>query len=137
MATVTEDIMTNHPSKKVEYPKLPREKSKRVKIPLSDHESIRFRVLNNRAGVREIAREYGVDKRLIQFIVWPERKEQNLKRRAERGGWKKYYDKDKNTEYMRRHRIHKHELQHDEFRAYENARRREAGIIKKSDEAKD
>lgn len=126
----------NHLSKKVEYPKLPREKSKRVKIPLSDHESIRFRALNGRAGIRELAREYGVDKRLIQFIVYPERKEQNLKRRTERGGWKKYYDKDKNTEYMRKHRIHKHELQHDEFRAYENSRRREAGIIKKSDEAK-
>lgn len=135
MAIVTEDIMTN-PLSKVEYPKLPREKSKRVKIPLSDHESIRSRVLSKSAGVREIAREYGVDKRLIQFIVYPERKEKNLKLRAQRGGWKKYYDKDKNTEYMRKHRIHKHELQHKEFRAYENARRREAGIIKKADEAK-
>lgn len=119
---------------KIAYPKLPREKSKRVKIPLSDHESIRFRVLNKKAGVREIAREYGVDKRLIQFIAYPERLEQNKKLRALRGGSKKYYDKDKNTEYMRKHRIYKHELQHDEFRAYENNRRRESGIIKKADD---
>lgn len=137
MAIVTEDTMTNPLSKKVKYPKLPREKSNRVKIPLSDHESIRSRVLGKTSGVREIAREYGVDKRLIQFIAYPERKAQNLKRREERGGWKKYYDKDKNTEYMRKHRVHKHEVQHDEFRAYENSRRREAGIIKKADENKD
>jgi hypothetical protein len=57
-----------------------------------------------------LAQEYGVSRRLVQFIIDPSKHEENLKRRAERGGSKQYYDKDKHTEAMREHRQYKQEL---------------------------
>lgn len=61
-------------------------------------------------SIRGIARMYGVDKRLIQFILYPERKAKNLLDRKNRGGSMAYYDKDKQKEYMKKHRHYKHEL---------------------------
>ena len=60
-------------------------------------------------SIRAIARMFHVDKRLIQFVLFPERKEKNIADRLERGGSKQYYDKKKNTNYMRKHRKDKHE----------------------------
>lgn len=88
---------------------------KRVKIPKEDHGYIRERVRRGE-GIRALAREYGVDKRTIQFIADPERLKQNRALRKKRGGWKRYYDKEKHRVYMQRHRAHL------------------AGIINKSDE---
>lgn len=61
-------------------------------------------------SIRGIARMYGVDKRLIQFILYPERKAKNLLDRKNRGGSMAYYDKEKQKEYMKKHRHYKHEL---------------------------
>ena len=61
-------------------------------------------------SIRGIARMYGVDKRLIQFILYPERKAKNLLDRKNRGGSMAYYDKDKQKEYIKKHRHYKHEL---------------------------
>lgn len=61
-------------------------------------------------SIRGIARMYGVDKRLVQFILYPERKAKNLLDRKNRGGSMAYYDKDKQKEYMKKHRHYKHEL---------------------------
>lgn len=61
-------------------------------------------------SIRGIARMYGVDKRLIQFILYPERKAKNLLDRKNRGGSMAYYDKDKQKEYVKKHRHYKHEL---------------------------
>lgn len=61
-------------------------------------------------GIRAIARCYGVSRRLIQFVLFPERLEQNLLCRAKRGGSRAYYDKDKQCEYMRKCRAHKKDL---------------------------
>ena len=58
----------------------------------------------------ELARMYGVSKRLIQFIKYPERHEKNLLDRKNRGGSMQYYDKEKQREYMKKHRHHKQEL---------------------------
>ena len=57
-----------------------------------------------------IAARYGVSRRLVQFILYPERLEQNKLRRAARGGSRAYYDKNKNTATMRAHRAYKTEL---------------------------
>lgn len=59
-------------------------------------------------SIRSIARRYDVDKRSIQFILFPERHEKNLQDRDLRGGWKQYYNKDYNNEQMKIHRRYKY-----------------------------
>lgn len=59
---------------------------------------------------RALARMFGVSKRTIQFILDPKKKEENLKRRQERGGWKQYYKKEDHAEAMKEHRRYKYNL---------------------------
>lgn len=42
-------------------------------------------------GINALARMFKVNKRLIQFILFPERKQKNLEDRRARGGWEQYY----------------------------------------------
>lgn len=44
-------------------------------------------------SIHAIARCYGVSRRLVQFILYPERHEENKARREARGGSRAYYDK--------------------------------------------
>lgn len=59
---------------------------------------------------RQLASEYGVSRRTIQFIIDPQKLEENKKRREERGGSSIYYNREKHTEAMRKHRRYKQEL---------------------------
>ena len=59
---------------------------------------------------RELARLYGTEKTTIMFIKRPEARLQNLERRRERGGSKRYYDKEKHRDNMRRYREHKKQI---------------------------
>lgn len=59
-------------------------------------------------SIRAIAKRYKVDKRVIQFILFPERHEKNLRDREERGGSKQYYNREENNEAQREHRAYKH-----------------------------
>ena len=61
-------------------------------------------------GIRPLARMFNVDKRLIQFICYPERKKKNLQDRFARGGSTQYYDREKNTAAMHDHREHKKKI---------------------------
>ena len=81
----------------------------RVRLTPEDKEDIRQMHRDGR-GIREMARLYGVDKRLIQFTVFPERLERNKQLRQERGGSTIYYRREKHTAAMRRHRRHKREV---------------------------
>lgn len=90
--------------------KIGKARDRRIKIPQSEHEYIKQRHKNGEA-IRAIARSYGVDKRLIQFIIYPERQILNYQLRLARGGSKKYYNKDKWRETMREHRAYKKTLQ--------------------------
>lgn len=83
---------------------LPRGKDRRIKLTSEQRQEIREAV-----GVskHELAAKYGVSRRLIQFIQHPERHAKNLQDRAERGGWKQYYDKDKHRETIKEHRQYK------------------------------
>jgi len=92
------------------YQRLPREKSRRVKISLAEHAAIKFSYHLGGMKIRELARHYGVDKRLIQFILFPERKEKNLADRAARGGSKKYYNRIKNNSAVRACRRHRYKI---------------------------
>jgi transposase-like protein len=83
---------------------------KRVKLTEADKENIKKEYETGTIGINALARKYGVSKRLIQFTLFPERKEQAKKAFAERRKDGRYYDKDKQREYQRKHRSHKKEL---------------------------
>lgn len=82
---------------------------RRIKIDKSQYPKI-IREHTNGMSIGALARKYGVNKRLIQFIIYPERKALNIQHRAERGGSKIYYDRDKRRETMIEHRAYKKSL---------------------------
>ena len=88
--------------------KIPRNIDKRVKLTYEQREEIR----QNKLGLsqRALAMEYNVSRRTIQFILDPSKLEENLKRRAERGGSSKYYDKELHKGYMKTYRQRKQKL---------------------------
>ena len=61
-------------------------------------------------SVHQLAKNFGVSRRLVQFVLHPERHEENLLIRKERGGSAAYNDKDKHTAAMRRHSRYKQKL---------------------------
>lgn len=62
---------------------------------------------------RQLAARFKVSKRLIQFVLDPEKQEKNYQKRIEKGGSKQYYNKEKHTECIRNHRRYKHEILKD------------------------
>ncbi len=82
---------------------------RRKKLSDADRQQIKD---SHRIGVsiRGIAAMFGVNRRLVQFILFPERQALNLKHREDRGGWKQYYDKDKWRESMAAHRDYKRKI---------------------------
>jgi transposase len=92
---------------KSENKRIPPDKDKRRKLSEEDKESIRKM---EGYSQRELARMFGVSRRTIQFVLDPKKRESNVERRKERGGWRLYYDKDKHAEYTRRHRRYKNEI---------------------------
>ena len=90
---------------------IPKDKDRRRKLSDEGKEEIRYRYLEiGGVSQRELAREYGVSKRLIQFCIYPEKLKENWERRQERGGSKQYYDKEKHTAAVRATRRYKKEL---------------------------
>lgn len=61
----------------------------------------------NGESITAISKRFKVNKRLIQFVLFPERQVKNLSDREKRGGWKQYYKKEKGTESTRDHRNYK------------------------------
>lgn len=82
---------------------------RRVKLSDSQREEIK-ELKGGMLSQRTVAKMYNVDRRTIQFIWFPERLEQNKLKRAERGGSKIYYDRQKHNKAMREHRTYKKEL---------------------------
>jgi hypothetical protein len=62
---------------------------------------------NTGHSINGLARMFKVNKRMIQFILFPERLELNKQHRRDRGGSKVYYDKNKHRESMAEHRKYK------------------------------
>jgi len=81
---------------------------RRVKLTTEEKEDIHANVLG--LSQRVLAANYGVSRRTIQFILDPQKLVENKKRRAERGGTKQYYDKDKHRVSMAEHRDYKKTL---------------------------
>lgn len=88
--------------------KIPRELDKRIKLTPEQRQEIKEQYTHK--SQRQLAKEYQVSRRLIQFIGDPKKKQKDLLRREERGGSKKYYDKEKQREYIKKHRRRKQEL---------------------------
>jgi hypothetical protein len=61
-------------------------------------------------SITRIAKDFKVSKRLIQFILFPERHKHNLELRKERGGSTIYYEKEKHTKAISKHRKYKREI---------------------------
>lgn len=61
-------------------------------------------------GILQLSRDYRVSRRLIQFVLFPERLETVKQHREDRGGTMQYYDKDKHRIAMQTHRDHKRKV---------------------------
>lgn len=100
----------SEPYRKLLYTRLPPELDRRRKLPVSEHAEICKRHANGESQ-RALARAYGVSRRLIVFILHPERLQKQRKRKSETHYSQKYYQaktKGKNwAETMREHRHYK------------------------------
>ena len=83
---------------------------RRVKLTQSDKYEIVRLYGTGDYSQRKLANLYKVSRRTIQFIIDPNKHIENLKRRAEKGGSKQYYDREKQTQSIREHRKYKNEL---------------------------
>jgi len=106
--------------------KLPREKDRRVKLSERDKKEIKELYFEQGLAIREIARRFK-DKccrRMIQFILFPERYERQIELRKERS-WL-YYDREKNTKAMREHRRYKYKV----LGSFKDYKRKNSGSFK-------
>jgi predicted DNA-binding transcriptional regulator YafY len=83
---------------------------RRIKLSDDEKDLIRWLREEEKLSQRVLANQFNVSRRTIQFILSPEKLEENKKRREERGGWKQYYDKEKNTESIKDTRNYKQRL---------------------------
>ena len=79
----------------VEHWHLPKKYYRRVKLLPKDKEKIK-QLHAAGTSINGIARAFNVSKRLIQFILFPDRAEKAKELRRQRGGSKIYYDREKN-----------------------------------------
>lgn len=86
------------------------EHDRRIKLTDQQKEEIKKKWVTGLATKRGLARDYGVSPRAIDFLLNPDKLEQNKKLRQERGGTKIYYNKEKHRESMKKTRRYKHEL---------------------------
>lgn len=86
------------------------EDDKRVKLTEEQREEIRELYKLPDYSQRRLAGQFGVSRRLIQFIVDPEKQEAAKQGYAERRKDGRYYDKDKHTKSIREHRHRKDKL---------------------------
>ena len=83
---------------------------RRIKLTEDDKELIRWLREEEKISQQKLADQFGVSKRLIQFVLNPEKQKKNFELRQKRGGTKQYYDKDKHRDYIRDHREYKKDL---------------------------
>ena len=79
---------------------------KRVKLLVSDKVEIVQLYADGLFSTRELSRMYGVSRRTIQFLLDPKKLEDNIAKRRKDN----YYDREKHTRSMAKHRAYKREL---------------------------
>lgn len=89
---------------------IPEQLSRRVKLSTEQKKIICELYLTGKYSQRELAKEFNVSRRTIQFTLDPDKRKANYARRIENGGSMKYYDKDKHNKAVRRHRQYKQKL---------------------------
>ena len=77
---------------------------------LTDVQKDQIIALRGTISQRKCAEKFGVSRRTVQFLWWPEKLQANKQRRQERGGWKQYYNKTNWARTMREHRRYKQDL---------------------------
>ena len=88
---------------------VPPEHDRRRKLSEADKQSI-WEEWEGGKSQRQLAREYGVSRRLVSFTVHPEKLAETRKRYRERQKEGRYYDKDRHAAYIRNHRRYKQSL---------------------------
>ena len=81
----------------------------RVKIPKNKHELVRS-VYKELKSQRKTAIYFNVSRRLIMFILYPERYEAFKSQRKEKKVWLDYYDREKYTKAIQKYRNKKRRL---------------------------
>lgn len=83
---------------------------RRVKLKASDKEKIKKLYETGEYSQRNLASMFNISRRTIQFVISPEKLEQNKSLRKEKGGWRVYYNKEYSREAIKKHRQYKKEL---------------------------
>lgn len=83
---------------------------RRVKLSQENKKLIKELYETTKYSYNDLAKTFNVSKRTIQFIANPTKLIENVKRRKERGGSSQYYDRDKQKNYMKKHRDYKKHL---------------------------
>ncbi|MCR6108626.1 hypothetical protein HXA34_20245 [Salipaludibacillus agaradhaerens] len=87
---------------------------RRVKLTTEDKNAIRTQYFETHKSQRPtmtwLAATYGVDRRLIQFILFPERETRHKEQSKVRRKSGRYYDKEKGRKNMQRYREYKRGL---------------------------
>lgn len=91
--------------------RIPRPLDRRIKLSDTDRTEIK-RMYAAGVSIRAIAREYAgrCSRRMIQFVIFPDRYDAAADRAKEKKNWKVYYDKKTRNQYMRKHRKYKGQL---------------------------
>ena len=93
---------------------------RRIKLTDDDKTLIKWLREEEQTSYQKLANQFNVSKRTIIFICKPETLEACKQKRKERGGWKQYYDKEKNTISQKEHRDYKKELFNQKLIGHEN-----------------
>lgn len=83
---------------------------KRTKLLPCQKERVYHMYYHDNYSLNQLAKIFHCSKRLIHFIVKPEKKEKADLQYKERRKDKRYYDKEKHKNAMNKHRKRKHEL---------------------------
>jgi len=93
--------------------KIPTKLKRSAKLTQDDKDEMRKIYKMGAVSYRELGLLFGVSKSMAIYAVNPDRQKKNYALRVKRGGSKQYYDKDKHTEAMRKHREYKNKLAKD------------------------
>lgn len=88
--------------------KLPPELDRRKKLSVEQKECIKS--LAGEFSITELAKEFYVSRRCIEFIVFPERRQKNTEGFKAGGGWRKHYTTEAGTKACAKTREYKKSL---------------------------
>lgn len=98
---------------KIEKITLPKELDRRVKLTEQQRDEIKTNI--NWLSINKLSQEYKVSRRLIQFILYPERLEVCRNAFAKRRKDGRYYDKEKHKEAIKNTRRYKHGIWYEKL----------------------